>query len=117
MAPKYGGFFATYSSNVSNPSTPSPNCSRRSHTRSETIVAPYDIARTSIPFALVSVKSSTEAPSAVRPKGLRFTDGLFVGDVVGASLGLRSGRPPHAGMANPQLPACTDSVTRPVANA
>src|SRR5437773_6863380 len=69
MAPKYGDC-ARYPSRLSKPKTMSASFPERSGVRMTVMMAPYVIARTSMPWALVSVNSSTEAPSGEgnRPK-------------------------------------------------
>ncbi len=49
----------------------SPKWPPRSGVRSETMVAPYVMARTSTPWAFVMVNSSTGLPSAVVPNAVR----------------------------------------------
>src|SRR5262245_53961600 len=90
MAPKYGELFFAYDEASLYPSATSAILPSRSGPRRDTTLGPKVIARTSMPCALVSVKSSTAVPSGSVPNGVRTVfDGVTV--VMDGGAALRDG--------------------------
>src|SRR5262245_28446807 len=84
----------------------SANVPRRSGVRIDTSVAPYELARTSMPVGFVSVNTSTARPSAVTPNGERPT----AASIVRASAPSRTASQLHE-IGNPDRPLLVDAVS------
>src|SRR5262245_52400221 len=68
----------------------SPSRPARSRVRIDTMIAPYEIVRTSVPAAFVSVKISTGVRSGVAPNGARVTDAASMTTAMAAAAGIGS---------------------------
>src|SRR5262250_1432663 len=85
----------------------SANVPRRSGVRIDTSVAPYELARTSMPVGFVSVNTSTARPSAVTPNGER----PAVASIVSASAPSRATASQLDEIGNLDRPLLVDAVS------